>query len=132
MSSENLEVIRSYLDDLASGVTGDGLAAYFTPDAVQVEYPNRLNPSGGKSDLATLLVRAEQGQRILRQQSYKITSELVQGDQIAIEAEWTGVLAIAIGTLAPGAQMKAHFAMFFGLKNGKIHSQRNYDCFQPW
>ena len=132
MSSENLETIRSYLAALASGVVGAPLAAYFTPDAVQVEYPNRLNPNGGQSDLATLLVRAEQGQRMLSKQSYRILTELVQGNQVAIEAEWTGVLAIGVGTLAPGAQMKAHFAMFFELKNGKIRSQRNYDCFQPW
>lgn len=132
MSNENLSTIRSYLTALASGITGEQLAGYFTPDAVQVEFPNRLNPNGGQSDLATLLVRAEQGQRVLRQQSYEITSALAQDNQVAVEALWTGMLAIELGALKPGAEMKAHFAMFFELENGKIRSQRNYDCFQPW
>jgi ketosteroid isomerase-like protein len=42
------------------------------------------------------------------------------------------VLAIPIGTLAPGDRMKAHFAMFFEFRDGRIALQRNYDCFEAW
>ncbi len=28
--------------------------------------------------------------------------------------------------------MKAFFAVFLGLREGKIISQRNYDCFEAW
>lgn len=132
MSIENVTFIRAYLADLASGATGERLAAYFTPDAEQIEYPNRLNPNGGKSDLETLLVRAEQGQKILRRQLYEVTSEVARGDCVAVEALWTGVLAVSVGSLQPGTELKAHFAMFFELENGRIRRQRNYDCFQPW
>ena len=132
MSNDVVEFIRGYLQDLAAGATGERLAAYFTPDALQIELPNRLNPNGGKSDLPTLLVRAEQGQKVLRSQSYDVTSVVATGNQIAVEALWVGVLAIPLGSLKAGAEMKAHFAMFFELENGKIHRQRNYDCFQPW
>ena len=132
MPPTNLKIIRSYLQALAAGVTGNDLATYFTSDALQVEFPNRLNPNGGQSDLATLLARAEQGRRILKQQTYDITSELVQGDLVAIEALWTGTLAVHIGPLEPDSMMKAHFAMFFEMQAGKIRLQRNYDCFQPW
>jgi ketosteroid isomerase-like protein len=51
---------------------------------------------------------------------------------VAAEAIWTGVLAIRLGTLAEGAEMKAHFAMFFEFREGKIRLQRNYDCFEAW
>lgn len=132
MSSTTLEIVRDYLNDLASGTTGERLAAYFTADAVQIEYPNRLNPRGGRSDLATLLRRAEQGRNVLRRQSYEITSAVVQNDRVAVEAVWTGILAIELGELKPGAELKAHFAMFFEFQDGKIRSQRNYDCFEPW
>jgi ketosteroid isomerase-like protein len=37
-----------------------------------------------------------------------------------------------LGTLAEGAEMKAHFAMFFEFREGKIRLQRNYDCFEAW
>jgi ketosteroid isomerase-like protein len=28
--------------------------------------------------------------------------------------------------------MRARFAVFFGFRDGKICSQRNYDCFEPF
>jgi len=134
MTSEaaNLATIRAYLQALEDGAVGETLARFFTPDARQVELPNRLNPGGGNSDLATLVRRAEQGQKMLRSQRYEVQSEIAQGDRAAVEATWTGILAVPLGSLAAGATMKAHFAMFFELSEGRIRSQRNYDCFEPW
>jgi ketosteroid isomerase-like protein len=57
---------------------------------------------------------------------------MAQNDRVAIEARWTGVLAIALGTLAAGSEIKASFAVFFHLRDGRIAMQRNYDCFDPW
>ncbi len=70
--AQNCQLVRSYLSAIASGAIGDDLARFFTPDAVQIEYPNRLNPNGGQSDLPTILLRAEQGQKLLTQQVYDI------------------------------------------------------------
>ena len=128
----NLATVRAYLDALQSGVVGEALARFFTPEARQVELPNRLNPNGGVSDLPTLLKRSEHGQALLRSQRYTLQSEVAQGHRVAVEAVWTGVLAVPLGSLAAGASMKAHFAMFFELRDGRICSQRNYDCFEPW
>jgi limonene-1,2-epoxide hydrolase len=130
--SANLAVVRSYLAALESGVIGEALARFFTDDAVQVEFPNQLNPGGGQSDLQTLLRRAEQGQRILRTQRYEIRSELAQDSTVAVEAVWTGTLGVALGSLSPGASMRAYLAMFFEFKDERIRAQRNYDCFEPW
>lgn len=130
--SSHLPHIRAYLQAIATGATGEALAKFYTPDALQSELPNRLNPNGGTSDLATLLARAEQGQKLLKGQRYDIQSELAQGDQVAVEAKWSAELAVPVGTLAAGATMKAHFAMFFEMREGRIHRQRNYDCFEPW
>jgi ketosteroid isomerase-like protein len=128
----NLATIRAYLEALQDGAVGDALSRFFTSDAEQVELPNRLNPTGGVSDLPTLLRRAEQGKRLLRSQHYEVRSEIAHFDRAAIEAAWTGVLAVPLGSLPAGAAMKAHFAMFFELRDGRIRSQRNYDCFEPW
>ncbi len=129
---QNRQLIRSYLNALASGATGDDLARFFTPDAVQIEFPNRLNANGGRSDLATLLLRAQQGQKMLSQQSYDMQSETVEDSRVAVEVVWTGTLAVAIGTLAAGSIMKAHIAIHFEIRDGRIAVQRNYDCFDPW
>jgi hypothetical protein len=51
---------------------------------------------------------------------------------VAIEAIWTGTLAIGLGSLKPGDKMRARFAQFFEFRDGLIVRQRNYDCFEPW
>lgn len=79
-----------------------------------------------------MLKRAEQGQKLLRQQRYEIRSEVAQESRVAVEAQWSAVLAVSFGSLSAGASMKAHFAMFFELTGGRISLQRNYDCFEPW
>lgn len=130
--SPNSALVRSYLHALETGALGSNLACFFTEDAEQVELPNKLNPNGGRSDVPTLLRRAEQGQELLRNQHYEVRSILEQDNRIAVEAKWSAVLAVPIGSLAAGQTMTAHFAMFFEIQNGRISSQRNYDCFDPW
>ncbi len=132
LESSNVALIRAYLAALASGAMGEQLARFFNSDAQQIELPNKLNPNGGSSDLATLLERADQGQRLLREQTYEVRALVEQGQRIAVEAGWSAILAVPLGSLSAGQTMKAHFAMFFELKNGRIGSQRNYDCFEPW
>ena len=131
-TTPNEAAVRRYLQAIADGAVGDRLGAFFTPDALQVELPNRLNPNGGRSDLPTLLRRAEQGQALLRHQRYDVLSVVAQGERLAVEADWSAELAVPVGTLAAGATMRAHFAMFFEMRDGLIRQQRNYDCFEPW
>ena len=125
-------LIRSYLSALASGAAGEELRPFFVPDAVQIELPNRLNPKGGTSDLTRLLARSEQGRHLFSAQSYEIRSETAEDERVAVEAVWTGTLAVPLGSLAAGATMRAFFSMHFEMRDGKIAVQRNYDCFEPW
>jgi ketosteroid isomerase-like protein len=128
----NQALIRDYLTALEHGQVGEALGRFFTEDAEQVEWPNRLNPHGGRSDRATLLARSEQGRHVLSSQRYEVESELARGEGVAVEASWVGTLATPLGSLAPGDAMRAHFAMFFECRDGRIARQRNYDCFEPW
>ena len=130
--TDNIQLVREYLAAVESNITGDALARFYTEDALQTELPNRLNPSGAHSDLGNLLKRAEQVPTILQSQSYDILSITAQGDRVAVEATWEAVLAIELGTLPAGAVMFAHLAMFFQLQDGRIHRQRNYDCFEAF
>jgi ketosteroid isomerase-like protein len=128
----NLAAIRAYLEALQRGDVGKELAKFFTPDARQVEFPNALNVKGGMSDLTTLLRRAEHGRRLLQGQRYTLKTAIAQGDRVAVEVDWTGVLATPLGSLSAGTVMRASIAMFFVLADGRIRSQHNYDCFAPW
>ena len=128
----NLSAVRRYLTELQSGHSGEALRAFFTEDVLQVEFPNRLNPTGASSDLATILERSIRGQKLLESQTYAVVSEMVQGNRAAIEAHWSGVLGVPLGALKAGTTLQAHFAMFFLFRDGRISSQRNYDCFEPW
>ena len=129
--SANITLIREYLAAIETGEIGSA-TRFFTPDVRQIELPNKLSPNGGESDLPAMLKRAEQGKKVIRRQKYTIVNALAQGDRVAVEARWEGVLAIPFGSLEAGATMVAHFAMFFEFENGRIRLQRNYDCFEPW
>jgi ketosteroid isomerase-like protein len=128
----NLALVREYLSALERGEAGGALARFFTDDVIQEEFPNRLNPNGGRSDLATILARSERGKQLLASQQYVVRSAIARGSEVAVEAEWSATVAVPVGTIPSGGSMRAFFAMFFECAGGKIHRQRNYDCFEPW
>lgn len=128
----NLDLVSRYLDALGAGVEGEALGEFFTADAVQEELPNRLNPAGQRSDRAQLVERSRKVKHVLRGQRYEVRSSLASGDRVALEAEWRATLAVPLGSLAPGDEMRARFAIFIELRDGRIASQRNYDCFDAF
>jgi len=130
--SDHLETVQRYLSALERFVVREELAEFFTADGIQIEYPNRLAPNGASRDLAAMLEGNERGRQLLSRQRFTHTNVIESGDQLALELIWTGTLAIAAGTLPAGSEMRAHFAAFLTLRDGKIAAQRNYDCFDVW
>ena len=128
----NLQAVRRYLAALEAGATGDALAAFFTGDVVQEEFPNRLVPAGAVRDLRAVLDGAVRGQKVMAAQRFDIRSEMASGDRVALELVWTGTLAIPIGSVPAGGELRARFAVFIELRDGRIAAQRNYDCFDPF
>lgn len=129
---KNLEIAANYLRALERGAVGAELEAFFHEDASILVHPNRLAPQGQKRDRATAVADAARGQKILRAQRYEIRNRLARGDSVVLEVEWTGTLAVSLGALPEGFEMRAHVAMFLELRDGRILSQRNYDCYEPW
>ena len=130
--SKNLDLAKWYLGAIESGAAGDELAGFFAPDVVQEEFPNRLLPQGARRDLAAILDSAERGRKVVSSQSYRILHAISNGDDVALEVEWIGTVAVPIGELPAGGKMRARFAVFLKIRDGKIVAQRNYDCFDPW
>jgi len=129
--SDNLAVARRYLEAIERGNPGDSLA-FFAEDVVQEEFPNRLVPQGARRDLAGLREAAQRGGKVMAAQRYEVLNALASGDQVALEVQWTGTLAVPFGSLPAGGRMRARFAIFLEFRDGKIARQRNYDCFEPW
>jgi ketosteroid isomerase-like protein len=126
----NLASTKAFLRSLE---TRDGTAlAYYAPDVVQREFPNRLVVDGATRDLAALRAGAERGQHAVSDERYEIVRALEHGDEVALEVIWTATLRVPLGKLAAGGVMRAYLAMFLTWRDGRIVSQRNYDCFDPF
>lgn len=125
----HLDTVKAYFRTIEED--GDA-SAFFTDDVVQREYPNRFVPEGATRDLAGLREAAVRGRKVIRGQRFDIVRALETGDEVALEVVWTGTLNVAVGKLAEGDAMRAHFGVFLTMRDGRIASQRNYDCFDPF
>ena len=135
--AENLEVARRYLAAIEASNSPSRDSApspedFFTPDIVQEEFPNRLVPEGARRDLAALREAGVRGRRVLRGQRYEVRAAYASLDTVILEVLWVGTLAVQLGVLVAGSEMRAHFAMFLEFRDGRISRQRNYDCFEPF
>lgn len=129
--AENLATARRYLKAIESGASAGEITQFFAPEVVLQIFPSRLFPQGSHDDLAGIRAAAERGKKAMSSQRYEIKNEVAGGDQVALEVDWVGTLALPFQTIPVGGQMRAHFAVFLRFKNGKIISQRNYDCYEP-
>jgi ketosteroid isomerase-like protein len=127
----HLDTARRYLKAIEDG-DANCVISLFAPDAVFEQLPNRIYPNGLRSGVSQMAEAFEKGRKILSSQTYEITNSCTTGNNLALEVLWTGTLAIPFGSLAAGSQMRCHSAMFLEFRNGKIASQSNYDCFDPW
>jgi ketosteroid isomerase-like protein len=121
-----------FIQTVASASSADAVAEFFAADAVMHELPNPIAPHGRKRTLADLHAAFGAGRRLLRSQTYDVRSVIEMGDEVAAEVEWTGILNVPFQRLPAGYEMKASIGMFFTFRAGKIVSQRNYDCYQPF
>lgn len=135
----HLETARRYLAAIEAGTGGEGgegdpadVYAFFTPDVLQEEFPNRLVPDGARRDLDALREAGKRGRKVMRSQRYEVRAAYAMGDTVILETLWVGTLAMAIGNLPEGGEMRAHFAVFLDFRDGRIYRQRNYDCFEPF
>lgn len=129
--SENLAIARQYLKTIESGASPADLAQFFASEIIVEIFPSKFFPNGSRDNLAGILAAAERGKKVMSSQTFAVKNALASGDQVALEIDWTGTLAVPFQTIPAGGQMRAHFAAFLQFKDGKIISQRNYDCYEP-
>src|SRR5262245_31780550 len=104
--TDNQEIARRYLKALEKGKPED-ILGFFATDILQEEFPNRLTPQGAVRDLAAMREGAERGRKVMTAQRYEVLNAFSSGDQVALEVQWTGTLAVPFGNLPAGGQMRA-------------------------
>lgn len=132
MPSPNVMLMEQYLQAVAAMRPFENVAAFYAPDVVIREFPNRIAPQGRVRRGDEWRAGYEQGRRILQSQVYRVQRIVEAGDEVAVELEWRGILAVPLMNLPAGSEMKAFVAMFLIFRNGKIVEQRNYDCYPPF
>lgn len=123
---------RAYIAAVEGGAVGDDLAAFYHPDVVQHEFPNRLTPNGVQRELVDILRGAESGSKLMDRQIYDIHTVTELGDRVILEYTWTGYPRTPVGTVRPGEAMYARICQVIEYEDGLIIRQRNYDCFEPF
>ena len=68
----------------------------------------------------------------MQRQRFELLSAVEGPDSVALELRWTGTVSVPLGSLRPGDDMRARFAVFLEFEGDRIRRQRNYDCFEPW
>jgi ketosteroid isomerase-like protein len=134
MGTANVELAREYLRAVESMGPAENVSRFYSADIEFHEFPNRIVPNGRVRTRADLQAAYGQAQKLLSSQRYDVRRVVENGDEVAVELEWTGTLAVPVAAmnLPAGHEMKAYVAMFLTFRDGKIVSQRNYDCYPPF
>jgi ketosteroid isomerase-like protein len=89
IASSNLERVHLYLKAIEDGQFSD-IRELFAPDALMVQYPNRIYQQGISSGVAHMAEAFEKGRKLLSSQTYQIKNEVVNGDSVAVEVVRVG------------------------------------------
>lgn len=126
-----LDVVKKYFKLTEEFRTAESdYADILHPDIEQTEYPNWLTAQLTVSDWETLFKRMPNGAKLLASQAYEIQRAYEVEDTVITEVVWTAVIGADLGSFTKGQTLRAYFCCVFDFKDGRIHRQRNYDCFE--
>ena len=129
--STQTDLLLSLYETISAGVTDERLAAFFHPDAEQVEYPSLLRPGGHRRSLAEMREGARLGAGMIRDQRFDVHHVVEQGEHAAVQLTWSATLAVDAGALPAGTQLVSHVAAFYDFRDGLVLRQSSYDCYEP-
>ncbi|WP_126651668.1 nuclear transport factor 2 family protein [Chryseobacterium aureum] len=132
MKKKLSQIAEDFIKTLQSRNSAEELIPFYHQDIEQIEFPNTFTKNKTISNLDDLKLASERGKKVLLKEEFEIIKLYSFDNTVIIEALWTGTLAVPIGNIPAGGQMKAYFAQFYEFKDDKIIKQRNYDCFEPF
>lgn len=124
-------LVRDLLAAIERGAPAAEVAAYWHPEAEQVELPSLLRPAGHRRGLAELLEGYRAGSGLLQHQSYEVHDVVDDGARLAVRLTWRATTAAAAGALPAGSDLVAHVAVFYEFRDGLVLRQSSYDCYEP-
>jgi ketosteroid isomerase-like protein len=133
-----LEIARAFLaaieeDTLrAADDTGSSALDYYASDVLQEEFPNQFVKAGAQRNLDELREAGKRGRKVMRAQRFEPRTAQAFRDLVILEVLWVGTLALDVGSLKAGDEMRAHFAVFLEFRGDQIVRHRTYDCFEPF
>src|SRR5919112_1593102 len=130
--SSPIETAQALHTAIELGRVGQELEDLFTPDATVTEYPNLVEPAGGRADLSQVLAGSRAGARLLSAQRYDVHHAAAYGNTAIMRLTWSGTVAADVGRFVTGQQLTAHIAQFLTVRNGRISTIATYDCYEPF
>lgn len=128
---EKLETVKRFFElNESFAISESAYQPLLHPEIEQTEYPNWITPGVVVSDFEVLMQRIPNGKKLLKEQKYEIQRAYEAGDALITEVIWTAEVGADIGAFKAGQRLKAYFCCVFEFKDGRIHRQRNYDCFE--
>jgi len=106
------------------------LLEIYADEVVQIDHPNRLKTKGDRRTRETMLRDLDRGKQLLREQRYEVISAVSDGDRVALQVCWTGVLAVPVATMGAGEAWRCQSAIFLRFQGDRVVEQSDYDCFE--
>lgn len=129
-AARNIDLTRRYLALIEAGQNNaETLREICHPEIALEVYPNVVTPRGQKSDLAAMIASSDLGRKLLSTQRFEVLNAIAAGDTVVLEILWTGTMAIDAGAFKAGETLRARCASVFEIRDGMIHRQRQYDCY---
>lgn len=126
-----LEKVKRFFELIETfSSSGSDFKDLLHPEIEQTEFPNLITPAAVISNFETLMQRIPNGQKLLKEQKYDVQRVYESGETLITEVIWTAEVKADVGAFKTGQKLKAYFCCVFDFKDGKIHRQRNYDCFE--
>ncbi|MCA9537701.1 MAG: nuclear transport factor 2 family protein [Myxococcales bacterium] len=125
------KIVERYLKLVAAGGPREAVEALLHPEMTQIEYANAMTPKTRARDREAVLRGLTLGAQMMARQDYGPPIFTVDGDRVVAEFDWSGITAIDLGPLAAGTRLEARICAVIEVRDGRVHTQRSYDCYAP-
>ena len=102
------------------------IEACYAENAEWIELPHTTTPDGQRGDRNFYRQAAERVLAFAPDRQMEIRNLVAQGDQVALEIDWRGTTAVAVGNLPAGSVFRYRIATFLTFVDGMIVKEIDY------